>query len=216
MYNLFVQNIGEGARRDAERRAVADIVGGYDFGCELRRLLHYHGPDSVAIAHDEHGRPVLTDGSGNVLPLVVSVSHCRTFAVVALSDGPVGVDAETGRPQLARVAFRFCLPGEAEAIADDPVCRKYEECIPGMSSLLLLWTAKEATFKAYHALCAARGSEPRKVYLPDIEVTRNGRAIFARLDADEFALDFMAEQGALIATAVPYSENDQKRNQIGV
>lgn len=210
MYNLFVQNIGEGARRDAERRAVADIVGGYDFGCELRRMLHYHGPDSVAIAHDEHGRPVLTDGVGSELPLVISVSHCRTFAVVALSAGPVGVDAETARPQLSRVAFRFCLPGEAEALADDPVCRKYEEYIPGMSSLLLLWTAKEATYKAYHSLCAARGSEPRKVFLPDIGVTRSDRGVFARLGADEFALDFIAEQGALIATAVPCSENGQK------
>ena len=101
--------------REAERAAVAALVAEV-FG------------DGIILRHRADGSPyVAIDG------VHISVSHCRTCAVLAVADRPVGVDVETDRPQLIRVAPRVMSPGEME-------------CYSGR--LVEAWTLKEALYKA--------------------------------------------------------------------
>lgn len=108
------------SRRDAERRTVATI------------LSNYYGHD-VTVEHDSFGAPSLPHCSD-----YISISHCRDMAVVAIAPEPVGVDVETWRDQLLRVAPKFLTPAERLTVGDDP------------ELLLKAWTIKEAIYKLIH------------------------------------------------------------------
>lgn len=105
-------------RREAETAAV-------------ERLLATALPGGYRLAHNADGAPVLEGGPH------ISISHSRTHAVVALcAEASVGVDIETPRAQLARVASRVLSAQEVEA---------YGATTEG---LLQAWTLKEAIYKA--------------------------------------------------------------------
>lgn len=110
------------SRREAEKIAVDTL------------LLGEFGPDAY-LTHAPDGHPVLTIGKRTVS---ISISHCRDEAVVAISDGdePIGVDIETARQQLRRVAPKFLNNEELNAAGTT------------LHSLLRAWTAKEAVYKA--------------------------------------------------------------------
>lgn len=114
--------------RKAEREAVAALV------------RERFGPD-VTLQHTPDGAPYLPGFSGHI-----SVSHCADMAVIAVSDEPVGIDIDTHRPQLMRVARRFLTPREQAAI--DSRGEMTDDA--RINLLLRYWTAKEAVFK-----CAA-------------------------------------------------------------
>ncbi len=104
-------------RRDTERRGVESL---------LRRRLG----SGVELAHTPQGAPLLVG-----LKLHVSISHCRDMVVVALSDNGVGVDVETWREQLPKVAPRVFSTDEVMWAGSS------------RERLLRLWTAKEAIYK---------------------------------------------------------------------
>lgn len=85
------------------------------------------GPGS-RIDHDLSGAPSLAGGEASI-----SVSHGAGMLVLAVdsSGRHVGVDIEAPRPQLQRVGRRFVCARDSSGL-----------------SLLQLWTAKEAAFKA--------------------------------------------------------------------
>lgn len=80
------------------------------------------------IIHDPSGAPGLASGEASI-----SVSHGAGMLVLAVdsSGRHVGVDIESPRPQLQRVVRRFVCASDSAGL-----------------SLLQLWTAKEAAFKA--------------------------------------------------------------------
>lgn len=84
-------------------------------------------------ARTERGKPFFPDGR-----FEFSISHTRTIAALAVSDRPVGVDAETFRPVRPGVARRSMNAEELAWIAARP-----EE----NEALLTLWTCKEALVK---------------------------------------------------------------------
>lgn len=177
MSALYVQPVGGGCRREAERQAVADVLVRDDFVHTVCRLSGRQVFGSVFVDHDSCGRPVAADDCGE-LPVYLSVSHSRLLAVVAVSGQPVGVDAEEKRPQLSRVERRFAVEAEVDGLLPFVADR--------LSALLLIWTAKEAVFKAYHAFCAQRHSSPCSASLADIRlsaVVRQGMSSAARLAA---------------------------------
>lgn len=108
------------SRRDAERRTVAT-------------MLSAHFGHAIDICHDPIGSPYIPDYDGHI-----SISHCRDMAVAALDSHPVGIDVETWRDQLIRVAPRFLTPRERQWAGTDP------------ERLLRAWTAKEAIYKLLH------------------------------------------------------------------
>lgn len=87
------------------------------------------GSDAI-YSHHTDGAP-LVEGREEA----ISVSHCRGLATLAVSRAAsVGIDAETPRVQLQRVSEKFL--NRAEGRPTD------------LGTLLRLWTAKEAVYKA--------------------------------------------------------------------
>ncbi|MCC8175193.1 MAG: 4'-phosphopantetheinyl transferase superfamily protein [Bacteroidales bacterium] len=85
------------------------------------------GPEAKLV-HDEHGAPSIAGFNGHI-----SITHSRDSVALAISPSQrIGIDIEHPRDtQLQRVKERFVSP------KDSPIL-----------SLLHLWTAKEAVYKA--------------------------------------------------------------------
>lgn len=105
-------------RRQAERAATMRLI---------RALL---GSDAE-LGHSPDGAPLITGSSINI-----SVSHSRLYAAIAIDPHRrIGIDTETWRDQLLRVAPRF-LSSHEQALYSTPAL------------LLHAWTVKEAVYKA--------------------------------------------------------------------
>ena len=82
----------------------------------------------------EHGKPTLSPNTAHI-----NHSHAGDFALFIHHPSlAVGVDIEQIRPQLARIYPRFCNAKELAALGTDP----------NLETLLLIWCAKEALYKA--------------------------------------------------------------------
>lgn len=99
-------------------------------------LLNHRFGREAALHHYPSGAPYIIVGSSAVSS--VSLSHDRRRVVMALAPEGVkiGVDTETFRPQLLRVAPRVLSEAELEAYG------------PGLEGLALAWCLKEAAYKA--------------------------------------------------------------------
>lgn len=84
-------------------------------------------PQTLTTAPD--GAPLIPQGH-------CSLSHSRSYAAAVTSKTPVGVDLETHRQQIQRIANKFIHPNEKQWIALDDI-----------PALTRLWTAKEAIYK---------------------------------------------------------------------
>lgn len=115
--HIYVVPIGDdGSRRERESAAVAALVE-EAFG------------QPFEVEHYENGAPYIKGTER-----YISISHSREVAVLAVSDKPVGVDAEEWRPQLLRVSSRFMTPEEHERYSTP-------------DKILEAWTLKEAAYK---------------------------------------------------------------------
>lgn len=162
IYRTVLPDVARGERHRAESEAVARLV------------REAFGADAE-IAHMDDGRPYVA-----ACPeMYVSVSHCADECVLAVSNSPVGVDVETVRQQLLRIASKFLTPSEAVRGNVD------------MDSLLKYWTAKEAVFK-----CA--GVEG--LVVSEIEVSADFSHAKAR--GKEFLLEYFCADGKVMAVAV--------------
>ena len=116
-------NAGDGRnRREMERNASILLIAKV-FGNDAR------------LDHDNEGRPLV---EGCDFEGMISISHCADRCLLAVTrekDVSIGIDTETWREQLRRVAPRFMIPAEV-AVYDSPAL------------LLLAWTTKEAVYKA--------------------------------------------------------------------
>lgn len=139
------------SRREIEREAA------------LKLVREVFGP-AAAIDHDSEGRPVLSglmDWKG-----MISVSHSERLCVLAVTreaGKSIGVDTETWREQLIRVAPRFLSGDEMGAYTSH-------------SQLLLAWTAKEAVYKA----ALLPGLALQEIHLPVPAPEGEGFAVTAR------------------------------------
>lgn len=107
----------DGYGREAERRAVAALLA--------------HALPGAVLSHTPEGAPVVAGGP------FISISHSRTQAALAIcTSEPVGIDVETQRAQLRRVAPRVLSDAEMEAYGATD------------EGLLQAWTLKEALYKA--------------------------------------------------------------------
>lgn len=79
-----------------------------------------------------------TKGEPQLPNAFCSLSHCQEYAIAVVGDAPLGVDVESYREQIVRVAPKFVHVNEQSSILA-------EKEIP---LLTRLWTAKEAVYKA--------------------------------------------------------------------
>ena len=88
------------------------------------------------ISYESSGRPFLADGSWQI-----SISHTKEYAALAwLPDGTVGIDIERRTDRVMRVVRKF-INAEEQAALD-------ASHFSSPDGELLLWTAKEALYKA--------------------------------------------------------------------
>lgn len=97
-----------------------------------RRLLMEAGVSLEALSFDKDGIPHLESGQH------LSISHTRNLAGIALSNKTLGIDLELYRPKIESIANRFLNPKESFAREGKRTVEK----------LTLIWTAKEALYKA--------------------------------------------------------------------
>ena len=81
----------------------------------------------------EHGKPELPGG-----PQFSLSHHSGSFAVLAVSDAPMGVDIEPVTARKPIIPRRFLLPDELEWLGEDPSPERFAR----------LWTRLEAALKA--------------------------------------------------------------------
>lgn len=101
----------------------------------VKQLINKVFGEAASLEHDSEGRPSV---AGVDFPGMISITHSRASCLLAVTYRPdisIGIDAETWRDQLKRVASKF-LTNEECAIYDTPAL------------LLLAWTTKEAVYKA--------------------------------------------------------------------
>lgn len=112
----------------------------------LRKILGGYlkiDPARVRISFKEKGKPFLNETrEGPVLRF--NLSHSQDLALYAFADGrEIGIDVEAIRPvpHFDRIAQRYFLPAEYEALRAAPPDQKLE-------TFFSYWTRKEALLKA--------------------------------------------------------------------
>jgi len=109
---------------------------GHEVGLALlTRLYRQHTGQSLpAIARTQRGKPYFVDS-----PLHFSISHTKKHVFCALSETPIGIDAEeVDRLVNPKLATKILSPGEL---------RQYEEADDKNKALLTFWVLKEAAAK---------------------------------------------------------------------
>ncbi|MDO5106509.1 4'-phosphopantetheinyl transferase superfamily protein [Capnocytophaga sp.] len=97
----------------------------------ILKSLGYAGKD---LFYDEKGKPFLKDGKH------ISISHSFNMVVVVVSEKPVGVDIEKKRKKIVDVAEKFTQWDYRDtSFSARNVLQK----------LTMIWSAKEAGFKAH-------------------------------------------------------------------
>ena len=118
LYTAPIERSTRGNRREAEIKAANRLIAEV-FGASARLSHHADGAPYIP------GRP----------DVCISLSHCIDECILAVSDRSIGVDIETARPMLERIAPKFLTPAEQ---ARGPHT---------LTALMQIWTAKEAVFK---------------------------------------------------------------------
>lgn len=145
----------EMSETEDELRALLQTAGGSSHGTEaqqsaarrrerlaVRLLLALEDGPAARIAYDAEGRPALRSAHAHL----VSISHSRQFAALLLAPSPalvrgIGVDIETWSDRAWRVRTKFLLPQEQTLLSSLP--------LPPQQAAVVLWTCKEAAFKAF-------------------------------------------------------------------
>lgn len=110
IYNVYMKPLSSRGR-EGESATIASMV-------------HELFGESI-LCHKENGAPFIAGSEKQI-----SISHGAGFAVIAISNYPIGVDIEAPRMQLERIRHKFMRDSDAA------------------ETLLHAWTAKEAAFKA--------------------------------------------------------------------
>nr|WP_314661698.1 4'-phosphopantetheinyl transferase superfamily protein [uncultured Porphyromonas sp.] len=105
-----------------------------------RQTLHYALGKASSLAHHPHGAPYLPEEPGWAVSLSHSASAVALLLVPQSSPLHIGIDIEEERAELERVLPRFVREGELAQLK--------AEGFPRATALRLLWTAKEAAYKA--------------------------------------------------------------------
>jgi len=96
----------------------------------IYQLLKTAGISEADLSHNSLGAPVLKSG------LNISISHSKLYSGIVLSSFNVGIDIEYFRSKIINISPKFLNPNENSAKGN-------------IEKLTLIWTSKEAIYKAY-------------------------------------------------------------------
>lgn len=147
--------VWEMSETEDELRALLQSAGGCGQGADalscaarrrerltIRLLLAMADGPAARIAYDAEGRPALRSAHARL----VSISHSRQFAALLLAPSTtslrgIGIDIEAWSDRAWRVREKFLSPWEQTLLMSMP--------LPPQQAAVVLWTCKEAAFKAF-------------------------------------------------------------------
>ena len=100
-----------------------------------RALLNFTKLQNTEIKYNKDGAPELDNGK------YISITHCENFAGIAIGNNKIGFDLEIYREKIFAIAPKFL--NETEKFIYE-----FNSVIKGLT---LIWTAKEAIYKAVSA-----------------------------------------------------------------
>lgn len=116
----------------------------------LLRLCKLHPND---LSYNEFGAPILKSGK------FVSISHCKNYVTLLLSNQSCGVDIETKRKQILNIKHKFLNQTDINNIS-----------MENISDITLIWTLKEAIYK----LCQYPGINFKdQIFVSTIDIKNN-------------------------------------------
>tara|TARA_R110002096_G_scaffold276109_3_gene469996 strand:+ start:56715 stop:57353 length:639 start_codon:yes stop_codon:yes gene_type:complete len=99
----------------------------------IRQLLKIYFGENKAIRYTPNGKPFLVDSN-----IPISFSHCKGFAAILIGkNSKIGIDIETDRENILRIAPKFMNSLENQSLSEDN----------RMQHLLFYWGAKEVVVK---------------------------------------------------------------------
>ena len=123
-----------------------------EFLCS-RLLLRLCKLDPNDLSYNEFGAPILKSGK------FVSISHCKNYVTLLLSNQSCGVDIETKRKQILNIKHKFLNQTDINNIS-----------VENISDLTLIWTLKEAIYK----LCQYPGIDFKdQIFVSTIDIKNN-------------------------------------------
>jgi 4'-phosphopantetheinyl transferase len=121
----------------------------------------------------------------------VSLSHTTQYGLAAFHPQfPVGIDAEGPRPQILRIADKFSSSEERSLFTKENL----------EAGLLILWTCKEAVFKAY-----GKGDVDFKKHIqvrPFDPADQGQLAVHFGLDTQAWQVDYSKREDLTITLAL--------------
>lgn len=140
----------------------------------IRQLLKQMKIVPKTHQYDHLGAPYMTDGR------FLSFSHTKSYAAVALSNIPVGIDIEKYQPKILRIAPRFLNSAEL----------KGEQHIDDIESVTQIWTAKEAIYKVLR-VPGTHFLKQMKIHPFKVGDLKGSATVFLEEGIKEFDLQFL-------------------------
>jgi len=132
-----------------------------EFLCS-RLLLRLCKLDPNDLSYNEFGAPILKSGK------FVSISHCKNYVTLLLSNQSCGVDIETKRKQILNIKHKFLNQTDMNNIS-----------VENISDLTLIWTMKEAIYK----LCQYPGINFKdQIFVSTIDIKNNLANAYVDID----------------------------------
>ena len=132
-----------------------------EFLCS-RLLLRLCKLDPNDLSYNEFGAPILKSGK------FVSISHCKNYVTLLLSNQSCGVDIETKRKQILDIKHKFLNQTDINNIS-----------MENISDITLIWTLKEAIYK----LCQYPGINFKdQIFISTIDIKNNLANAYVDID----------------------------------
>jgi len=132
-----------------------------EFLCS-RLLLRLCKLDPNDLSYNEFGAPILKSGK------FVSISHCKNYVTLLLSNQSCGVDIETKRKQILNIKHKFLNQTDINNIS-----------MENISDITLIWTFKEAIYK----LCQYPGINFKdQIFVSTIDIKNNLANAYVDID----------------------------------
>ena len=132
-----------------------------EFLCS-RLLLRLCKLDPNDLSYNEFGAPILKSGK------FVSISHCKNYVTLLLSNQSCGVDIETKRKQILNIKHKFLNQTDINNIS-----------VENISDITLIWTLKEAIYK----LCQYPGIDFKdQIFVSTIDIKNNLANAYVDID----------------------------------
>ncbi|MFL2618715.1 MAG: 4'-phosphopantetheinyl transferase superfamily protein [Flavobacteriaceae bacterium] len=132
-----------------------------EFLCS-RLLLRLCKLDPNDLSYNEFGAPILKSGK------FVSISHCKNYVTLLLSNQSCGVDIETKRKQILNIKHKFLNQTDINNIS-----------MENISDITLIWTLKEAIYK----LCQYPGINFKdQIFISTIDIKNNLANAYVDID----------------------------------